>query len=72
MFDVARSLGNGFAEADRHLRDAQRAVAQADAGGERRNADAAMAAVACSVIFTEALLGATRARLQEIQTAAKG
>ncbi|HUY40830.1 MAG TPA: hypothetical protein VMV82_04600 [Candidatus Dormibacteraeota bacterium] len=72
MFDVAHSLRSGFAEADRQLRDAQRAVARADAGDDRRGADAAMAAVARSVIFTEALLGATRARLQEIQTAAKG
>lgn len=72
MFDVARSLRGAFAGADLQLRDAQRAVARADAGGDRRGADAAMASVARGVIFSEALLSATRARLQEIQTAAKG
>ena len=72
MFDVADSLRKGFTDADRRLVAAQRAVANADAGGSRAEADAAMARTAESVIFTEALLSATRGRLQEIQTAAKG
>ncbi len=72
MFDVADSLRHAFATADRRLETAQRAVASAGAGGSRADADAAMAQTAESVIFTEALLSATRARLQEIQTAAKG
>ncbi len=72
MFDVAGSLRDAFAAADRRLGAAQRAVARAGAGGPRADADAAMAQTAESVIFTEALLAATHARLQEIQTAAKG
>ncbi len=70
MFDVIDSLRGGFDAADQQLRAAQRAVAHAQvAGGE--GADAAMARMARSVIFSEALLGAARARLQEMQTAAK-
>lgn len=71
MFDVADSLRGAFADADRQLRAAQRAVAHANAAGGQA-VDAAMAQAARSAIFTEALLGATRARLQEIQMAAKG
>ena len=71
MFDVIDSLRGGFSAADGNLRDAQDAAARSEAGG-RRGADAAMAALARSAIFTEALLAATRSRLQEIQTAAKG
>lgn len=71
MFDVIDSLRGGFAAADRRLENADRAVARAEAGG-RRGTDRAMAQLASAAIFTEALLGATRARLQEIVTAAKG
>ncbi len=71
MFDVMSSLHGGFAAADRQLRDAQDAAARAEAG-DRRGADTAMAALARSAIFSEALLASTRARLQEIQTAARG
>lgn len=70
MFDVIDSLRAGFAHADRGLALADRAIAQAEAGG-RRGADAAMAEISRVAIFTEALLGATRARLQEIVTAVK-
>ncbi|HEY9084347.1 MAG TPA: hypothetical protein VIN40_00180 [Candidatus Tyrphobacter sp.] len=70
MFDVADSLRGGFDDADRRLMAAQRAVARAQIGGGD-GGDAAMAQSARAVIFSEALLGATRARLQEIQTAAK-
>lgn len=71
MFDVIDSLQAGFVAADRRLEHANQAVALAQARG-RRDADSAMAALARAAIFTEALLGATRARLQEIATAAKG
>lgn len=70
MFDEMDSLRGGFATADRGLREAERAVAHAEAGN-RRGADTAMAALARNAIFTEALLAATRSRLQEITTAAK-
>lgn len=71
MFDVAESLRSAFADADRRLRNAQQTLAEAQAHGGGRAADAAMAKVAGGVIFTEALLAATRSRLQELQTAAK-
>jgi hypothetical protein len=70
VFDVGDSLRGGFEVADQRLRDAQRAVAHAEVDGGG-GADAAMAQTARSVIFSEALLSATRARLQEIQAAAK-
>jgi hypothetical protein len=71
MFDVAESLRGAFVTADRQLREAQHRLAEAQVYGNSRAVDAALARTAGSVIFTEALLNATRARLQEIQTAAK-
>jgi hypothetical protein len=71
MFDVADSLREGFADADERLRTAQQTLARAQVRGGGRDADAAMANVAGGIIFTEALLAATRARFQEIQSAAK-
>jgi hypothetical protein len=64
-------LRGGFRAADRALDATQDAVARAQVS-DRRRADRAMAALARSAIFTEALLASTRARLQEIETAAKG
>lgn len=72
MFDVGDSLRNAFDEAGARLRDAQRAVAVANAGGNAaRSADAAMAQTAQAAIFTEALLGTERARLEEIKAVTK-
>lgn len=54
------------ARADLH--QAETAVARANAGGDAgRSADAAMATSAKAAIFTEALLAAEHARLQEIK-----
>ncbi|HTU69659.1 MAG TPA: hypothetical protein VMF11_05000 [Candidatus Baltobacteraceae bacterium] len=71
MFDVAYSLRGGLDEAASRLRDAQRAVARANAGEGGRTADAAMAQTARAAIFDEALLGAVHARLEEIKAVTK-
>lgn len=70
MFDVAASLRNEFQRADAQLDDAQRALARAQIRGGR-DAESAMARTASGAIFAEALLSATRARLQEIASVAK-
>jgi hypothetical protein len=70
MFDVAASLRSGFAKADAELSQAQHALAEAQVH-DGREGEAAMARTASSAIFTEALLSATRARLQEISSVAK-
>ena len=72
MFDVGDSLRPGLIAAQAHLRDAQSALAHANAdGGSSRSADAAMAKTAEAAIFEEALLGAVHARLSEIKTVSK-
>jgi len=72
MFDVGESLRQAFEAARSRLGQAEGAVASANAGKERgRTADAAMAQTAQAAIFTEALLAAERARLQEIKAVAK-
>jgi hypothetical protein len=68
MFDVADSLEGGLHAAQRRLSEAQTMVARANAGQDRRSADAAMAQTAQAAIFEEALLSAVHARLQEIKT----
>ncbi|MBV8117209.1 MAG: hypothetical protein JOZ01_04485 [Candidatus Eremiobacteraeota bacterium] len=54
--------------AQQRLRDAQAAVASANAGRTGRSTDAAMAQSARAAIFTEALLGAMHARLTEVKS----
>jgi hypothetical protein len=72
MFDVGDSLREAMASAHSRLRDAQAAVARANSGAAPgRSADAAMAETAQAAIFTEALLGAERARFEEIKAVAK-
>lgn len=72
MFDVGESLREAAESARTRLRDAQAAVARANAGGEAgRGADAAMAATAKAALFSEALLAAQRARFEEIKAVAK-
>lgn len=72
MFDVGDSLQAALDAAHVELRDAQRRVAYANAGGPAgRSADAAMARTARAAIFTEALLSAQRARLEEIKSVAR-
>ncbi|MFZ0032340.1 MAG: hypothetical protein WBE79_11300 [Candidatus Cybelea sp.] len=54
------------------MHEAQAAVARANSGGEAgRSADAAMARTAQGAIFTEVLLAAERARLEEIKAVTK-
>jgi hypothetical protein len=68
MFDVGESLSGALARARTALRDSQERVAEANAGGiAGRGADAAMSATAQAAIFTEALLSAEHARLEEIK-----
>lgn len=72
MFDVGDTLQAALERAHVDLRDAQSRVAAANAGGRSgRSADAAMAQTAQAAIFTEALLSAEHARLEEIKTVAR-
>jgi hypothetical protein len=71
MFDLGDSLRGAFALAERRLHGALSAVARADAGGMGRGAAAAMATTAQAAIFTEALLAAEHARLEEVKAVAK-
>ncbi len=71
MFDVAQSLRPGLADAQNRLAGAERAVARANAGDPGRNADAAMAATARAAIFTEAVMSAVHARLNELKAVAR-
>lgn len=67
MFDVAQSLQIGIDGAQLRLRDAQTAVAAANAGHGGRSTDAAMARTAQAAIFNEGLLNAVHARLSELK-----
>jgi hypothetical protein len=68
MFDVSESLRSAFADARGALRAAQAAVAAANAGSSGgRKFGAAMAATARAALFTEALLAAQHARLEELK-----
>jgi hypothetical protein len=67
MFDVAQSLERGLDAAQIRLRDAQVAVADANAGHGGRSTDAAMARTAQAAIFNEALLNAVHERLSELK-----
>ncbi|MBV8155283.1 MAG: hypothetical protein JO192_10700 [Candidatus Eremiobacteraeota bacterium] len=68
MFDVGESLQAPLDRARAALHEAQADVAAAAAGGTAsRRADAAMAKTAQAAIFTEALLAAQHARLEEIK-----
>jgi hypothetical protein len=72
MFDVGDTLRDAADSARSRLKDAQAAVARANSGvAAGRSADAAMAQTAQAAIFTEALLGAERARFEEIKAVAK-
>lgn len=71
MFDVGDTLQGGLARGRAELRAAQVQVARANAGRASRSADAAMAQTARAAIFTEALLGALRARLTEVKSVTK-
>lgn len=72
MFDVGDTLQAALERAHLELRDAQGQVAAANTGGRSgRGADAAMARTAQVAIFTEALLSAEHARLEEIKAVAR-
>ncbi len=71
MFDIADSLQPALARSDESLRQAQYAVANANAGRGGGRADAAMAQAARAAVFDEALLGAMHARLAELKTVTK-
>lgn len=72
MFDIGDTLQAALGRARVDLREAQSQVAAANTGGlSGRSADAAMARTAQAAIFTEALLSAEHARLEEIKTVAR-
>ncbi|MGC2634336.1 MAG: hypothetical protein WA215_09020 [Candidatus Cybelea sp.] len=72
MFDVGDSLRDALAGARTRLGEAQAAVARANSGeAAGRSADAAMAQTATAAIFSEALLSAEHARLEEIKAVTK-
>jgi hypothetical protein len=72
MFDVGESLRGALESARTALRAAQGAVAVANAGSSGgRTFGAAMAATARAALFTEALLAAERARLEELKAVAR-
>lgn len=71
MFDVAGSLQAAITRAAAKLSSAANDAARSETTSDTRTRDAVMARVAEQAIFTEALLGALRARLQEIKSAAK-
>jgi len=71
MFDVARSLQEGLEAAQLRLREAQAAVARANAGSRSRGTDAAMAETARAAMFSEALLSAVHARFEELKGVSK-
>jgi hypothetical protein len=68
MFDVGESLRSPLVDARMALRGAQAAVAAVNAGASGGRAfGAAMAATAQAALFTEALLAAQHARLEELK-----
>ena len=71
MFDVARPLQTALTGAAAKLSAAANDAARAETTSDSKTTDAAMARVAEQAIFTEALLGAMRARLQEIKSVTK-
>ena len=71
MFDVADSLREGLSRANGGLGSAATAAARAQTSVGKPLSDMAMARVAECAIFTEALLTAVHARLQEIKSVAK-
>lgn len=71
MFDVGSSLRAALDGARDDLESAQREVVLAQSRGGGRGADAAMAATAKAAIFSEALLGAERARFEELKAVTK-
>ncbi|MDP9111626.1 MAG: hypothetical protein M3M96_08340 [Candidatus Eremiobacteraeota bacterium] len=71
MFDIAGSLEPAVSRAAAQLASAANNAARAETTGDRRTRDSVMARVAEQAIFTEALLGAVRARLQELKSVAK-
>lgn len=71
MFDVAGSLQPAITRAAEKLSAAANDAARAETAGDRRTRDSVMARVAEQAIFTEALLGAMRARLQEMKSVTK-
>lgn len=69
MFDVAASLQPGFARADAGLAAASNALARSQVAGG--TGERAMAELARSALFGDALLAAMHARLGEIAKAAR-
>lgn len=72
MFDVAGDLMSALQNARERLGSAAAQTARAQTPYGSARTDSAMAAVAESAVFTEALLGAVHARLAEIKAVAHG
>ncbi|HEY8315111.1 MAG TPA: hypothetical protein VIG51_13200 [Candidatus Baltobacteraceae bacterium] len=71
MFDVSASLAGALTASQHRLSDAAAATARAQTTLGSAHIDGAMAGIAQCAIFTEALLAATHARLEEIKTVTK-
>ncbi|HEY8297203.1 MAG TPA: hypothetical protein VIG32_04180 [Candidatus Baltobacteraceae bacterium] len=71
VFDIAAPLMQGLANARDRLTAAAAATARAQTVPGAPQTDAAMADVAERAVFTEALLAATHARLEELKTVTK-
>lgn len=71
MFDVAGSLQPALTRAAANLSRAANEAALSQTTGGSGARDAAMAKLAEQAIFSEALLDAIRARLQEVKSVAK-
>ncbi len=71
MFDIASSLMRALGGARESLRDAASATARAQTSLGTTQSDGAMSQIAERAIFSEALLAAMHARLEEIKTATK-
>lgn len=71
MFDIGSSLMGALVDARRKLAAGASATARAQTDLGNDSGDGAMAQIAERAIFSEALLAATHARLEEIKTAAK-
>lgn len=69
MFDVIQSLRGAFAASRERLSIAEDRTARAGAGvSNGARIDSAMAATAREALFTEALMSAAHARLEEIKS----
>lgn len=71
MFDLAPQLASALQAANEQLGTSASKTARAETNLGERTSDRTMASLAQAAIFSEALLSAIRARLQEIKSVTK-